>query len=56
MDRTKFVPIEYAGFYDVPRVFFVKHAERYFLFISHFDEGNDDYEDAYTVYIMPSPQ
>jgi len=53
MDQSKFVAIQYAGFYDVPRVFVVESADRCLLFVSHFDETIDEYEDAYNVYLMP---
>ncbi|HEY2370094.1 MAG TPA: hypothetical protein VGH87_27035 [Polyangiaceae bacterium] len=54
MEENDFAPIQYAGFYDVPRVFLVESGQQHLLFVSHFDESIDDYEDVYTVYVMPS--
>lgn len=45
--------IRYREFYDVPRVFLVRHKGVLFLFESLFDEKLDDYSPQYDVYMMP---
>jgi hypothetical protein len=47
------VPIEYSGFYDVPRGIIVEYRGQTFLLLSLFDEQRDEYPDAYTVYLLP---
>lgn len=46
-------PIQYRGFWDVPRIFLVRHSARLFLFDCPFDEAVEDYPDEYTVYELP---
>ena len=48
--------IVYRDFYDVPRVFFVTHRDRGFLFDCSFSESVDDYSSEYDVYVMPCLQ
>lgn len=45
--------IQYRDFYDVPRIFLVKHEGRLFLFDCPFDDELDEYSDSYRVYAMP---
>src|SRR2546421_11537120 len=45
--------IRYLGFWDVPRIFLVRHGGQLFLFDCPFDEGLDDYPETYAVYLMP---
>jgi hypothetical protein len=45
--------INYRGFWDVPRIFFVRHDDRLYLFDCPFDEGVEDYAENYQVYLMP---
>ena len=48
-----FLPIQYSGFWDVPRIFLVKYLNEGLLFDCSFDENIDDYPSEYTVYLMP---
>jgi hypothetical protein len=45
--------IEYRDFWDQPRIFFVHHDGRLYLFDCPFDEETEDFQDTYTVYEMP---
>ena len=42
--------IRYRDFYDVPRIFIMKHNGKLYLFDCPFDEDLDDYPDIYQVY------
>jgi hypothetical protein len=44
--------IEYREFWDVPRLFIVRHNEMIYLFNSKFDAERDDYPDFYKVYLL----
>ena len=44
------IPIRYADFYDVPRVFALEHRGSLYVFNCPFDEAQDDYPDSYTIY------
>ena len=48
------VPFKYVDFYDVPRLILLKYRDRLFLLASYFDEEKDDYEDNYSIDILPS--
>lgn len=48
------VPIAYRGFWDVPRIFLVRHKGQTFLFDCAFDEELDDYPDTYKVFLLPN--
>jgi hypothetical protein len=43
----------YRDFHEVPRVFYVEHDGRYFLFDCEYDERRGDYAPGYTVYVVP---
>lgn len=45
--------ILYAGFYDHPLGFTVRHQGALYLFWRDFSDDLDEYEDAYRVYAMP---
>jgi hypothetical protein len=45
--------IDYRDFWDVPRIFFVRHQGRLFLFDCPFNDDIEDYGETYTVYVMP---
>jgi hypothetical protein len=45
--------INYRGYWDVPRIFFVRHEGRLYLFDCCFDDELDDYPESFTVYQMP---
>src|SRR5258708_37801800 len=47
-----FKQIQYRDFYDVPRMFIVRHRDHVFLFDCPFDEGLDEYPDHYSVYLL----
>jgi hypothetical protein len=49
----EWTPIQYRGFWDVPRVFLATHQGEVLLFDSAFDESLDDYHETYKVYVMP---
>lgn len=43
----------YRDFYDVPRVFLLRHEGRLLLLDSPFDDDADEYSAFYDVYLMP---
>ncbi len=45
-----FIPIRYAEFYDVRRVFVAEHDGSVYVFDCPFDEDADDYRPSYTVH------
>lgn len=45
--------INYRGFWDVPRIFIVRHEGRHYLFDCPFDEEVEDDADDYQVYLIP---
>ena len=47
------VPIEYRGFWDVPRIFLAHYEGHTFLFDCAFDQELDDYPDTYKVFLLP---
>jgi hypothetical protein len=47
------VPFRYCDFWDVPRLVIVKYRDKLFLLGSYFDEALDDYDEAYTIEIVP---
>lgn len=47
------LPIRYRGYWDVPRIFLVRHANNLYLFDCPFSEELDDYPDVFTVYLLP---
>lgn len=47
------VSIQYRDFYDVPRIFLLRHQEYLLLFDSAFDEDADEYSAFYEVYLLP---
>jgi hypothetical protein len=47
-------PIQYCGFWDVPRIFLARYRGQCFLFDCHFDQQLDDYPDSYEVYLLPA--
>ncbi len=49
---SEMLPIDYRGFYDVPRNFLVKHRGVQFLFSCPFDEDEDRYPESYKVYVL----
>ena len=49
----EWLPIRYRDFYDVPRAVVVEHEGRLYLFDCLFDYDLDDYEDDYTIYLIP---
>jgi hypothetical protein len=50
---TAWADINYRGFWDIPRIFFVRHGGQLYLFDCPFDDTIDDYPDSFTVYEMP---
>lgn len=47
------LPINYRGYWDVPRIFFVDYLGLTYLFDCTFDEDLDDYPDDFEVFLMP---
>jgi hypothetical protein len=47
------IPITYGEFYDVPRMIQLRFGGQWYFLRSHFDEGNDEYNDYYDVYLLP---
>ncbi len=47
------LPIEYRGFWDVPRIFLVRREGVLLLFESAFRVELDEYPDSYRVYVLP---
>lgn len=47
------VPIQYRGFWDVPRIFLARYEGLTFLFDCAFDEKLDDYPETYKVFLLP---
>jgi hypothetical protein len=45
--------INYRDFWDQPRIFFVRNADRLYLFDCAFDDELEDYPDTYAVYEVP---
>ena len=50
--RELWVSFDYAGFWDVPRVVSFSVGWDRIVLDSRFDEASDDYETAYTVYVI----
>jgi hypothetical protein len=48
------VPFKYGDFYDVPRLIVLKYKGRIIMLGSYFDEKKDEYEDSYSIYLLPS--
>ena len=48
------VPFKYVDFYDVPRLIMLRYQNLLFLLASHFDEEKDDYEENYSIELLPS--
>jgi len=50
---AEMMPFEYAEFYDVPRCILMRYREIRFLIESSFNEQLDNYEENYSVYLVP---
>ena len=48
------VPFEYRDFYDIPRIFVVRHDNELFLFDCRFSPHADDYSSRFDVYALPA--
>lgn len=49
----QFVAIAYSGFWDRPLAFVVNYRQFQFLFHREFDDERDNYQDQYTVSLLP---
>src|SRR5205809_581953 len=49
----RWTSIKYREFYDIPRIFLAEVGGRVFLFDCPFNDGKDEYEGTYKVYLMP---
>lgn len=47
------VPFKYIDFSDVPRLIMVRYRGKLFVLGSYFDDALDDYEEHYTIEIVP---
>jgi hypothetical protein len=45
--------IDYRDFWDQPRIFFIRHDGRLYLFDCAFDNETEDFHDTYAIYEMP---
>jgi hypothetical protein len=53
-ERESVTPFKYVDFYDVPRLIILKYQNLLFLLASHFDEEKDDWEENYSIDLLPS--
>ena len=53
MSDTRWLPIKYRDFYDVPRMFVVEHDKSTYLFDCTLDAATDEYSLHYVVYELP---
>ncbi len=53
---SKWVPIKYMGFWDVPLNFIARYQGETFFFDCPFRQDLDDYAESFTVYLMPDLQ
>ena len=44
--------IIYRDFWDLPRIFIVRHDDQHYLFDCRLSESNNDYEETYGVYTL----
>jgi hypothetical protein len=51
---AEMIPFIHRGFRDVPRHIFLRYRNTFLLLHSEFDEQQDEYSDAYSVYALPS--
>jgi hypothetical protein len=47
------VPFKYVEFYDVPRLIMFRYQDHLFLLASYFDEDKDDYDENYSIELLP---
>ena len=47
------MPFKYGEFYDVPRLIVLKYKGHIILLGSYFDEKQDEYDDFYSIYVLP---
>jgi hypothetical protein len=52
---SDWLPIEYGGFWDVPRLVLIWVGGRAWILYSPFNEELDEYEDTYAVYLVERP-
>lgn len=50
---TRWAPIDYRDFWDVPRIFFAEGRDRLYLFDCQFDDEIEDFRTEYRVFLMP---
>jgi hypothetical protein len=50
---AEMAPIQYRGFWDVPRIFPARYRGRLYLFDCAFDDVLEDHLDDFTVYELP---
>lgn len=54
MSETKWLPIRYRDFYDLPRAFVVERDGKSYFFDCPFDDEIDEYPAEYHVYRLPT--
>ena len=47
-------PFKCVDFYDVPRLIMFKYQGHLFLLASYFDDDKDDYDENYSIELLPS--
>src|SRR5688572_17170876 len=50
----RWTSIKYRDFYDIPRMFLAETPEHLFLFDCPFNEGQDEYEIVFKIFLMPT--
>jgi hypothetical protein len=45
--------IIYRDFWDIPRLFIVRHLGRQYLFDCRFNESTEDFDEMYRLYVLP---
>jgi hypothetical protein len=53
-DLMRMVPFKYVDFYDAPRLILFTYKDQLFSLASYFDEDKDDYDENYSVELLPS--
>jgi hypothetical protein len=51
---SRFVPIQYRDFWDVPRIFLVEYKGHVLLFDCPFDDDVEDFPNYYRAYVLPA--
>ena len=52
--QRQMVSFKYVDFYDVPRLIMFRYQDHLFLLASYFNEDTDDYDENYSIEVLPS--